>query len=132
MGAGTLRAWLVPGRPIILKGRLRGPAAEAQVRLLLDTGATWTLIRPRVLDKVGIDLQRVEESRPITTVSGVARTSVVTTSGLAILGVLRESFKVVTYDLPPSAPIDGLLGLDFLVDLRLTLDMRAGELTVEA
>ena len=60
------------------------------------------------------------------TVSGVAR------AALAILGVLRRDFEVVAHALPPSAPIDGLLGLDFLVSLRSGLDMKAGELTVEA
>lgn len=101
------------------------------MRLLLDTGASWTLVRPRVLEKVGLDLRIIEESRPITAVSGIARTSVLAVPGLAILGTFRERFDVVAYDLPPSAPFDGLLGLDFLVGLRLTLDMKAGELTAE-
>ena len=65
------------------------------------------------------------------TVSGIARAAVVEVPGLAILGTLRRDFEVVAHALPPSAPIDGLPGLDFLVGLRLGLDMKAGELTVE-
>jgi hypothetical protein len=45
---------------------------------------------------------------------------------------LRAKTKRNAYHtLPPSAGVDGLLGLDFLRGMRFTADFRAGALTLE-
>lgn len=40
----------------------------------------------------------------------------------------RQEFEVVGMTLPPSASVDGLLGLDFLRDPCLTIDFRRGKI----
>jgi hypothetical protein len=47
---------------------------------------------------------------------------------VSALGLEREAFAVLAHTLPPSANVDGLLGLDYLHGLRLTLDFRSGEI----
>src|SRR5438874_1974268 len=44
------------------------------------------------------------------------------------LGRTRSRMGVLAHSLPPSARIDGLLGLDFLRSRRLTIDFSAGTL----
>jgi hypothetical protein len=39
-------------------------------------------------------------------------------------------FSVLAHTLPPSAGVDGLLGLDFLRGQVLTVDFRSGRVTV--
>jgi len=49
---------------------------------------------------------------------------------LTVLGQHRIGFAVVSHPLPPEAGVDGLLGLDFLRDQTLTLDFRAGTISL--
>jgi hypothetical protein len=46
------------------------------------------------------------------------------------LGQHRIGLPVLAHTLPPAAGIDGLLGLDFLRGTILTLDFKAGQITL--
>lgn len=41
-----------------------------------------------------------------------------------------EGLAVVAHTLPPSATVDGLLGLDFLRERLLTVDFRVGSISL--
>jgi len=43
----------------------------------------------------------------------------------------REDFTVIAHDLPGLANLDGLLGIDFLSDLHISIRMRQGLLVLE-
>jgi hypothetical protein len=62
----------------------------------------------------------------ITTGSGVATAAHLVIDKIDVLDRARVGFPVLCHTLPPSAPIDGLLGLDFFRDLALTIDFRMG------
>ena len=49
---------------------------------------------------------------------------------LVALGRIRPGFPVLGHTLPPSAGVDGLLGLDFLRGQSLTVDFRVGQVTL--
>lgn len=127
-----MKVEFLPGKPIILRSLLEGPSGAFEVRLLLDTGATFTMLSHAVLFLSGHDPTRSDRRVSLTTASGTAYAPQVSVNSLSTLGIRREDFVVAAHTLPPSAPVDGLLGLDFLVGLRLTLDMRLGELAVDA
>ena len=42
-----------------------------------------------------------------------------------------SDFPIVCHTLPPSAAVDGVLGLDFFRGTRLVLDFRKGLVTVD-
>jgi hypothetical protein len=46
------------------------------------------------------------------------------------LGQSRTNFPVLTHPLPPAAPVDGLLGLDFFRGTELVIDFRNGQIDV--
>jgi hypothetical protein len=46
------------------------------------------------------------------------------------LGRSLENFPILCHTLPPSATVDGLLGLDFFRGLRLIVDLKAGIITL--
>jgi predicted aspartyl protease len=118
-------------RMILVSVLIRGPKGRTVARLALDTGATSTLINPSLLVLVGIDPFASDERIPITTGSGVEYVSRVTIDRVESLRQTRERFPVVCHMLPPSAGVDGLLGLDFFRGTKLTIDFRLGQITLD-
>lgn len=114
-------------RGLIMVGvEIFGTRASAKLGLALDTGATSTLIRPVHLQLIGCDPALASERVQVTTGSGVETTPRVSVSKISALGCTRDNFPVLAHTLPPSATVDGLLGLDFLRGGRLGLDFRSG------
>ena len=116
---------------VVVNAVIIGPDTETDVELALDTGATTTLINRQSLELVGIDLDHPPETALITTASGRQRIPLVDVSHLRALGQLREDFRVIAHDLPLTATVDGLLGLDFLRGCRLTLNFIRGTIRLD-
>lgn len=93
--------------------RLSGPNGQRAVRMALDTGATATTVRTGVLVQLGYDPAAGSERVPMTTASGVEYVPRVRVNQVESLGVSRDGLQIVGHTLPPSATVDGLLGLDF-------------------
>lgn len=64
----------------------------------------------------------------VTTGSGVEFAPQLELARLTVLGRERADFPVLAHTLPPSAGVDGLLGLDFFRGQLLTIDFHAGQL----
>jgi predicted aspartyl protease len=117
-------------RLIIVEAEVEGPTGKQAVRLVLDTGATRTLINERLLVSVGYDPAAAPRQVRITTGSGVALVPRIPVGKLRALGQERTNFLVICHTLPPSVVADGLLGLDFLRGQSLTIDFRNGLITL--
>ena len=115
---------------IIVGVTIEGPSGSAVLRLALDTGATGTLINVGMLVALGYDPALVPERIQVTTGSGVEFAPRITLDKIVALGHERTHFPVLGHTLPPSASIDGLLGLDFMRGQTLTVDFRTGTLTL--
>ena len=111
--------------------RLASPFVETAVVLALDTGAEMTMVNRDVLEYLGYDLSAASEHVQITTGSGVEFVPKMTIARIDALEHEHTDFPMLCHTLPPSATVDGLLGLDFLRDKRLVLDFRAGLITLE-
>jgi len=66
----------------------------------------------------------------MTTGSGVEYAPLLLVRRVEALGQGRTDFLVVAHTLPPSASVDGLLGLDFFRGQILNLDFRTGVVTL--
>lgn len=115
---------------IIIAVEATGPKDTYVLRLALDTGATGTVINASLLASLGYDLTQAPEHLQMTTGSTVAMVPRLPVQKLRALGQERTNFPVVAHTLPASAAIDGLLGLDFLRGLSLTLDFANGLITL--
>lgn len=115
---------------IILRAELWGPSGSAVLRLALDTGATGTVVNVGMLVAVGYDPALAPGRIQVTTGSGVEFAPLVRLDKLTALGQERTGFPVLCHTLPPSAGVDGLLGLDFLRGQTLTIDFRNGAVTL--
>jgi predicted aspartyl protease len=117
-------------RLVIARTELEGPSGNAVVRLAVDTGATRTLINVGLLVSIGYDPALAADRSQITTGSGVEFVPHLALSRISALGQERAGFSVLCHTLPPSAGVDGLLGLDFFRGLTLTVDFRTGRITL--
>ena len=113
---------------IVVPAELWGPSGSVVLRLALDTGATATLVNIAMLVGVGYDPALAPTRVQVTTGSGVEYVPRVTMSRIRALGQERVDFGVLGHTLPPSAGVDGLLGLDFFRDQSVTIDFRAGRI----
>jgi predicted aspartyl protease len=116
---------------IVVQAQVWGPEDHAIARLALDTGAAITVIHPDVLRVVGYDIAMATERVRMATASGITYAPRLVLDKLGVLGRVREAFSVSAHALPAEIAIDGLLGLDYLRDQRLTLDFRSGEIALD-
>ena len=115
---------------IIVRTELAGPSGNAVLRLALDTGATGTLINAAMLTAIGYDPAFSPDRFQVTTGSGVEFVPRVILNRIMALEQKRVDFPVLCHTLPPSAGIDGILGLDFFRGLTLTIDFRSGQIVL--
>jgi len=120
-----------PSEGLVVVGcRVRGPSGNAVLRLAVDTGATSTLINASLLVATGYDPGAASDRVEITTGSGVEFVPRVVIQEMTALGVTYMDFPVLSHTLPPTAGVDGLLGLDYLRDHSLSIDFRNGTITL--
>lgn len=115
---------------IIVRTELWGPTGSGVLRLALDTGATSTVVNVGMLVALGYDPGLAPDRVQVTTGSGIEFAPRVILDRVAALGHRRSGFPVLAHTLPPSAGVDGLLGLDFLRGRNLTIDFGAGQVTL--
>ena len=111
---------------IVVSAELWGPSGSVVLRLALDTGATGTVINVGTLVAVGYDPALASERIQVTTGRGVEFVPRVLLDKVIALGREHRDFPVLCHTLPPSAGVDGLLGLDFFRGQSLTVDFRTG------
>ena len=115
---------------IVIPTRLLGPNGDVVIRLALDTGATESMVNWNIIVLLGYDPAAVSERIRLTTGSGVEFVPQINISEAQALHMIRKNFPILCHTLPPSATVDGVLGLDFFRDHRLELDFRKGQLIV--
>lgn len=113
---------------IVVQVELFGPAGSGILQLALDTGATSTIVNVAMLVAVGYDPGLAAGRVQVTTGSGVEFAPRLEARKLIALGQERDTFPVLGHTLPPSAGVDGLLGLDFFRGHHLSIDFRAGQI----
>lgn len=116
---------------IVVQTTLTGPLGSGVANLALDTGAIMTVVSNSVLLDMGYDPFAASEQVEVTTGSGVVVVPQIEISRIEALGQEQQNFLILCHSFPPSATVNGVLGLDFLRDKRLVLDFRTGILTLD-
>ena len=116
---------------IVVPVRLWGPAGDTIAHLAMDTGATGSLVNWDIAVLLGYDPAATRERIRVTTGSSVEFAPQIVVQRVEALGRERTDFPIVCHTLPPSAAVDGVLGLDFFRGTRLVLDSRNGLVTVD-
>ncbi len=116
---------------IVIPTRLHGFHTDTIVRLALDTGATDSMVNWDVAVLLGYDPASSKERIQVTTGSGVEFAPRIVVKKVEALGRSLENFPILCHTLPPSATVDGLLGLDFFRGVCLMVNLREGIITLE-
>ena len=119
------------GSLIVVPALIHGRDDRETVDLVLDTGATRTVVSSEVAQSLGYDPATLGEWARITTGSGALSVPLLRVEKIEALGKAATNMRVLCHTLPSRAAIDGMLGLDFLRDTRLVIDFRTGLLTLE-
>jgi predicted aspartyl protease len=114
---------------VVVQAEVFGPSGSIVLRLALDTGATATMINAAPLTALGYDSSSAPERIQVTTGSGVEFAARLPVTRLRALGQERRGFPVLAHTLPPSASVDGLLGLDFLRGRIVEIDFQRGKVS---
>jgi predicted aspartyl protease len=114
--------------PVLIQAEATGPLRSASFNLLLDTGATTSLLKRSALIYLGIDPDQSTRRLQMTTGSGVEIVPIVVLTRLSALGQHRFGFSIIAHTLPTNSAVDGLLGLDFLRNHILTIDFPTGRI----
>lgn len=119
-------------RLLLLRAAVGGTNGQASVlRLLLDTGSSYTVLPVEVLEALGYDTHRPLRRARMITASGIIVAAVVRVSWFHCLGQQAEDFTVAAYTLPSGTFVDGLLGMDFLLHCKAVVAVESGEVHFE-
>jgi len=141
--ASRLTAGLVPGSPLSVTGDGRTTVAlerladghfavKAQVNgadawMILDTGATSTVLTAQAARAAGFDPDTLSYTVPIMTANGPARAASVVADELRVGAITRRNIRLFVAQ--PGMLEQSLLGMNFISTLS-GLDMRGDRLTL--
>lgn len=88
---------------------------------IVDTGASFTVITPRMAQQLGVQIKPDTPRLSIMTANGVVKAPMVTVDHIAIGGVEVTNLPVVIQDLGNDTLLSGLLGMSFFKNMDLTI-----------
>jgi clan AA aspartic protease (TIGR02281 family) len=101
------------------------------VNLVVDTGASFTLISQALARDLAIDLSRNPKTMPFHTANGVVDAPVTTLDSIAVGGMEIKNLTAAVHDATADYHASGLLGLNFLSNFRMDIDTQKGLLHLE-
>ncbi len=116
---------------IIVNASIEG---KFEFRLALDTAATHTTIDSNVLYFSGYELKDSKGEKELETSNGIIVVDTYDIDQLVFLGITKNNFEVQVYDFLAhgiTSDYDGVIGLNFLKDNKLCVDIQKGEVSVD-
>jgi clan AA aspartic protease (TIGR02281 family) len=101
------------------------------VKLVVDTGATFTMISAATAKELSIDPQQAPRTMPFQTANGVIQAPLANLESVTVGGMEIKNLTAAIHDAVPSTQVAGLLGLNFLSNFRLDIDTDKGILHLE-
>jgi predicted aspartyl protease len=125
--AAATKIPFTPGRPIMVTAKVNGGSAA---NLMLDTGASVTVINPRILAGMGIGSSQALRGS-VKGATGSADVLFVPIQSIEVGSARSGPLRIAAHDVDLSQG-DGLLGRDFLDQFTVTIDSAAGIVTIAA
>ena len=119
------------GRYIEIEVSLEGPGTTVSAIFCLDTGATSAAVDRRIAVALGYHPGNTVEHAQVITGSGIEMMPRIRFNKIEALGGERQNFPILCHTFPSGSPFDGLLGLDFFRNQRLTIDFREGLISLD-
>lgn len=112
------------GGLIIVPVAIYSHKSDIKASFVLDTGAFKTIIDYTILQM--IEYKQSDYGKKVYTNTAGGRSSgrLIKIKSFGSLGIIRRNFEVLGKDLSPNLMIDGLLGLDFIKNHILEIDLK--------
>jgi len=108
--------------PAVIGGAKKG--LFGKLFLLIDTGASFTIISQRIVKQLKYDLTETAKTQQLITGKGVTSPlPIITVSWFNCAGKIINNFEVIAYNIPPALKVDGILGMNFLVTNKAIIDL---------
>ena len=105
---------------------------QKSVHLILDTGATMTVLSNDVAIELGLTSDSQSQVATVNTAGGPVQVNITRVESMGINSAKAQNVVVAIHDLPDVKPgIDGLLGMSFLNNFLVTLDSDQGQLQLK-
>jgi clan AA aspartic protease (TIGR02281 family) len=116
----------VTGIPLTRSGQhflvAAGPGNAGSLRLLIDTGASMTMVTPGALQRQGIRYRDTGQSRVFNTANGPVRAPIYILETLSVGDWSVQQLEIGVLELGGQTGVDGLLGMNFLKHFRFFID----------
>jgi len=107
---------------------------EHRLKLILDTGASYTTIDSNMLYLTGYDIMDNVGSVLVETASGIIETELFDLEELQVFGITKSNFRIQVYDFVAHGIVsdyNGLLGLDFFEGTKFCLDLDNHDISIQ-
>ena len=116
------------GQVVVIEAMLNG---KSRAKLVVDTGATYTMISAATAKELDIDPGRSQRTLPFQTANGVIQAPLASLESINVGGVEIRDLIAAIHDIAPNSQVAGLLGLNFLSNFRMDIDTQKGLLHLE-
>lgn len=115
---------------IIVETFVTGPRGRLPGRFVLDTGAVATTMTPELADSIGYSPRDAFKRTRVRTAIGHEEGYVLHVAEFTVLGFAMPGFPINVFDLGHD-DIDGLLGMNFLLDFNVEIRPAERRILVE-
>jgi clan AA aspartic protease (TIGR02281 family) len=116
------------GSVVIIGATLNG---TTPVKLVLDTGASFTMISSATAKQLDIDASQNARSMPFQTANGMIHAPLINLDSISVAGLELKNLTAAIHDAMPDSAAAGLLGLNFLTNFRMDIDTDKGIVHLE-
>ena len=111
---------IIDKRKIIVAAKIKGINKYRELKLILDTGASISVISESAAIDLGFDLKRLTPGDRLMTAKGGVNSKILKLPKFSLFGKDKVNFEVNVLKLPPQITYfaDGLIGTDFLLQFK--------------
>ena len=99
---------------------------KRRLKMVLDTGATYSMMPWHVAEELGYDPAFSKNRMSINTANGQIHVPIIKIESMSVLGKIVKNCEMLIHDLPETSHVDGLIGLNFLKHFLITIDFNEG------
>lgn len=118
-------------RKLISRVKLQGKRYTVFEDGLIDTGAAFTVVPPETAEFLELEIDKRLPKAKLVTASGIIETPVRVLEKLEVAGLQARELQVVVHRIPDPAPMKVLLGMNLIEKMKLVVDGKSGQFTLE-
>jgi predicted aspartyl protease len=125
-------AFEIEKRKIPVNVSLYGKTGITVCRFIVDTGAGHTIFDEDYISTIGYTKESIIKKELFKGFGGkIIEVPIIKIKSISCLGLIRNNFKIGFCKFAPDAFYKGILGVDFLINHKLSIDFKKGIIELE-